>query len=188
MQHILAARDQIYNEFQRSAGPKHFFKTGQDDRYAAYYTSMFLIQDTAESLSVHRKQEFSRDPHISYLEFWGVMQAVIIQQNAIGELYRSVVATALNVPRPTPWSTLRDFRIQSAGHPANRTRGVPAAQRSFMGRMSRDYAHVQYELWDASTNRVTHPTVNLGQMLDEYDVQAAGVLADVLQSMKQQWP
>jgi len=149
---------------------------------------MFLIQDTGESLSEHRKRDFSHDPYVSYLEFWGVMQAIIIQQDAIRELHRAITETSPVVPKPSPWWRMREFRIQSAGHPAGRTFGVPAPQRSFMGRTGRSYARVQYELWDAHTCQTTHPTINLGHMLDEYDLQAAGLLANILRSMKQQWP
>ena len=61
-------------------------------------------------------------------------------------------------------------------------------QRTFMGRMPRSYSHVQYELWDAHTGKTTHPTVDLGQILDNYDLQASGFLAGILQSMRAQWP
>jgi len=185
---ILAARQRIYDEFQRSAGPRFFFKAGNNDRFAAYYTSMFLIADTGESLMAHRQEDFSSDPYASYLEFWGVMQAIIIQQDSIRELHKAIIATSLVIPRPSAWWQLRELRIQSAGHPANRSRGVRAPQRTFMGRMPRSYSHVQYELWDAHTGKTTHPTVDLGQILDNYDLQASGFLAGILQSMRAQWP
>jgi len=188
MDAILARREEIYDHFQRSAGPKFFFVTADKDRYAAYYTSMYLIADTAESIKEHRRRDFSSDPFLSYLEFWGVMQAVVIQQDAIVELNRAIAEISLAVAKPSAWWNLREFRNQCAGHPANRSRGVPASQRSFMGRTTRKYSRVQYELWDAQTQQTTHPIVDLAQMLDDYDLQASQLMATILQIMKAQWP
>lgn len=36
------------------------------------------------------KKGFSEDPHEAYLKFWGVMQAIIIQQDSICELYWAI--------------------------------------------------------------------------------------------------
>jgi hypothetical protein len=61
-----------------------------DDAFAAFYASKYLIQDTAEAVQDHLGRGFSKNPMAAYLEFWGVMQAIIIQQDAIRELYISV--------------------------------------------------------------------------------------------------
>jgi len=53
---------------------------------------MYLLQDTSESLYVHRIKGFANDPHEAYIEFWGVMQAIFIQQDAISELYEAVTS------------------------------------------------------------------------------------------------
>jgi hypothetical protein len=156
---------------------------------AAGYTSMYLIADTAESIWTHRKLDFSSDPFASYLEFWGVMQAIVIQQDAICELYNAVVSSSLPIiPKASAWKQLRDLRTQCAGHPANRSRGVPKPQRSFMGRMRRTYANVTYEMWDAHTRKTTHPSVNLGKLIDSYDIEASQTLGVILQTMKFKWP
>src|SRR5208283_2330368 len=76
MNRILAVRSKIYDQFHGSkAGPEHFFKDENAEAFAAYYTSMYLIQDTGESVAAHMKRGFSSDPWSAYIEFWGVMQA-----------------------------------------------------------------------------------------------------------------
>ena len=42
-----------------------------DDAYAAFYTSKYLIQDTAEAIFAHLDRGFSKDPMAAYLEFLG---------------------------------------------------------------------------------------------------------------------
>jgi len=64
----------------------------------------------------------------SYIEIWGVMQALSIQQDAITELHKVIVG---NKPKTGPaWSELRNLRHLTTGHPANRSQGVPGTQQS----------------------------------------------------------
>ena len=64
MDKILAAREQIYNEFHRSAGPAYFFVSANADQFAAYYTSMYLIADTAVYLDTPEIRLFVRSIRI----------------------------------------------------------------------------------------------------------------------------
>ncbi len=57
-----------------------------------------------------------------------------------------------------------------------------------MGRSFGKYTHVTYELWDAATEKTTHPTFNLRQMIDDYDKEASQLLNIVLKTMKSKWP
>lgn len=187
MNRILDVRSAIYDQFHSSSSALSALRQRADD-FAAYYTSMYLIQDTGEAVQKHMLGDFLSDPLSAYLEFWGVMQAVIIQQDAISELHRVVVGGRPTNNLGSNWSQLRDRRNICAGHPVRRTRGVPATQRSFMGRSFGKYNRVTYELWDASTQKPTHPSFNLRQMIEGYDQEASQVLSSVLVSMKAQWP
>jgi hypothetical protein len=183
MHQILAIHAKIYSQFQGSkAGPEYFFKPSNADAYAAYYNSMFLIADTGESVAAHMKRDFSADPLSAYIEFWGVMQAIFIQQDAICELHKVVVGSKPQFG--TSWACIRDIRNICAGHPANRS----ATQRTFMGRNFGNYARIQYELWDAATNQRTNPTFNLETKIKAYDAEAATILNTVLVALKAKWP
>ncbi|MGT2442195.1 hypothetical protein ACU4I5_05720 [Ensifer adhaerens] len=154
MKKVMNVRSDIYNQFQASgAGPLFFFLDENKDAYAAYYTSMYLIQDTAEAIYVHMTRDFSPDPMLAYIEFWGVMQATAIQQDAIFELHKAVVGSAPAILKGSAWDKIRDTRHLCSGHPANRSAGVPASQRTFMGRRFGNYDRVTYELYDAHTKK-----------------------------------
>jgi hypothetical protein len=100
MDEVLAVRSKIYDQFQGSrAGPEHFFKDEHAEAFAAYYTAMYLIQDTGEAIAAHRSVGFSLDASLAYIEFWGVMQAIVIQQDAICELYKAVVGSELQTQK-----------------------------------------------------------------------------------------
>lgn len=190
MEKTLEARSNIYDHFHHSnAGPDHFFKDDNREAYAAYYTAMYLIQDTGESVYSHMKRGFSSDPMLAYVEFWGVMQAIEIQQDAIKELYGAVVGERLIITNESHWAKVRNIRNLCAGHPAKRDRGVRAIQRTFMSRSFGDYNRIQYELWDASAPELTsHPAFNFAAMINAYDAEAASVLNKLLSNMASRWP
>jgi hypothetical protein len=159
------------------------------EAYAAYYTAMYLIQDTGESVWAHMKRGFSSDAHMAYIEFWGVMQAIIIQQDAIEELHKAAIGSEPQIPENYTWWKIRSVRTLCAGHPAKRDRKVPATQRTFMGRHFGNYGRIQCELWDArAPNQPSHPTFDLGLMIKSYDAEGALILKAVLDSMAAKWP
>ncbi|MFS8051547.1 hypothetical protein QD357_01840 [Rhizobium sp. BR 317] len=125
MNRIMALQAAIYNQFHNSlAGPQHFFLDVNRDAYAAYYTSMYLVQDTAEAVYTHMGRDFSPDPMLAYIEFWGVMQAIDIQQDAIFQLHKAILGSTPTIPHGSAWHKIRDTRHLCAGHPANRGHGV----------------------------------------------------------------
>jgi hypothetical protein len=189
MMQLLKVHTAIYDQFHgSSAGPAFFFQPANADAYAAYYTSMYLVQDTGEAIAWHIAKGFSADPKHAYLEFWGVMQGIEIQQDAIFQLHWVVTGCALKVPSGSAWERIRATRHLCAGHPAKRMHGVSAPQRTFMSRSFGSYDRIQYELWDASTGRTTNPVIDLRKMINCYDTEASAVLNDVLSAMKSKWP
>jgi hypothetical protein len=190
MDQILEVHSKIYDQFHGSnAGQEHFFKNNNAEAYAAYRTAMYLIQDTGGSVQSHMKRGFSPDPLLAYIEFWGVMQAIVIQQDAIKELYEAVIGSKLKIAKESDWLKIRDARNLCAGHPAKRAHGVPATQRTFMGRHFGDYNRIQYELWDAQApKQPTNPTFDLGAMIKAYDGEGAEALNAVLCSLITKWP
>ncbi|MFA7262386.1 MAG: hypothetical protein WC068_05130 [Caulobacter sp.] len=187
MDRLLGLRSEVYDHFHGSTiRDDLFLAPGNRDRFAQYETAMLLIQDTGEALWSHRRRDFSASAMMAYIEVWGVMQAVVIQQDALLEL-----AAAIGAPKPTTgpaWDAIRDFRILLAGHPANKRSPAKRPLRAFMGRQPTSYRELTYELWDAAADCTTFPQANLGQMLDAYESEAADELAAILAHMKHSWP
>lgn len=187
MERVLKARSDIYDHFQRSAVRDHFLNVGNEDAFAQYDVAMCLIQDTAEGIWAHREKGFSHDPLVAYIEFWGVMQAVAIQQDALGQLQLSLMGEKSGSTGPA-WDDIRRLRNIAAGHPAKKSVGELGPLRSFMGRQTKTYQHITYELWDAASQKTTFPVVNLGQLIDAYDREASYRLETILLHMRQVWP
>ena len=183
MHQVLNGRSAISSQFQNSTG----WTKLQGDQYAAYSTSMSLIQDTAEAVEAHLGADFSSEPARAYLEFWGVMQAIFIQQDAIHELHLVIAGARPILPPGSAWASLREVKNTCAGQAANGCKAAAAAQRTFMGRSFGKYERITYELWEAG-GRVRHPTFNLRRMIHDYDDEAGQILQNVLVTMRLRWP
>jgi hypothetical protein len=182
MQQVLNGRSAISSQFQNSAPRSKL----QGDQYAAYSTSMSLIQDTGEAVEAHLGVDFSSEPMRAYLEFWGVMQAIFIQQDAILELHLVIAGARPMLPPGSAWASLREVGNTCAGLAAGCKAG-PAAQRTFLGRSFGKYERISYELWEAG-GRVRHPTFSLRRMIHDYDNEAGQILQSVLVTMRLRWP
>jgi hypothetical protein len=191
MRRILRCRESIYDYFHASDEcQKYFFDSAREDEHVAYYNSAYLLQDSTESLWQHRRRGFASDPLTAYLEFWGVMQAVIIQQDAISEIFSVMVGSSLDARAAnlTAWLEIRQLRNTCAGHPVKKSRpkNTPIA-RSFMARGFGGYDALTYELWEQGAG-TSHPKVRLGVLLDEYAEEAERQLSTILASMRTRWP
>lgn len=170
MNAIRLIRTNIYNYFQaHEACQKHFFAKENESQYVAYYNSMYLLDDSTESLLIHRSRGFSENSFSAYIEFGGIMQAIIIQQDAITEINNAITGKPLCAKKLNlvAWLKVRELRNICAGHPAKKAipKTLPTV-RTFMSRQFGNYDELTYECWD-DTKGTTHPTVHLGQVFDD---------------------
>lgn len=189
MDNVARRREEIYDYFHANqACQKYFFDSAHEDEYVAYYNSMYLLHDSTESLSWHRTQGFANDPLQAYLEFWGLMQAVIIQQDSIAEIFEVITGNELDSKTFLSWSEIRNLRNVCAGHPAKRDRPIRLPlTRSFMGRGFVGYESFKYERWERGVG-TTYPDVKLAALLDAYAVEAEAKLMEILNAMRTRWP
>ena len=150
-----------------------------NDQYFAFCAAKDWIQDTGEVLMLHRKQGFSQQPHSAYLEFWGILQAVFIQQDAIIELEYSFTGKRLKDKKTQcpAWHEVRELRNLAVGHPTNKRGG----KRSVTGRQGKSYKNVPltvYSNGDADTK-----DLDLGSLLDRYDAEASTLMQSVYDSL-----
>lgn len=146
------------------------------DQFVAFCAAKDWLQDTAETLLWHRSRGFSSDPYPAYLEFWGILQAVVIQQDAIKELNYALTGAELPArASDSAWVKLRDLRNLTVGHPNRKSAGrgqLPL--RSVSGREGKSYERIPIQVYGQKIEKTR--SLNLAQLLDEYDVEASKVL------------
>jgi len=187
-------REKIYNLIQSSKScAKYFFDKTNEDKYAAYYTAMYLLQDSTESLWRHREEGFNNDELLAYIEIWGVLQAIIIQQCSIETIYKILTGKELNVPQGTKWFKIRNIRNLYSGHPVNKgekkdKKKEKNIERSFMGRNFGGYDELTVEVWNKKIGETEFRSIELGKIIDEYTREAGSYLQKIINIFPSKWP
>lgn len=159
-----------------------------EKKFSACYTSKYLIQDTSEAIYAHNKKGFSQEPLIAYIEFWGLMQAVIIQQDSISELYLAITGNEHDTKKLKKWQEIRLLRNICVGHPARKDRPKTSLlTRTFMGRGFGDYSEIVYEKWEYP-DKTSHPRVKLSELILGYEHEAENELYRICQHLKENCP
>ena len=103
------------------------FSTG--DQYQAFCIAKDQIQDTAEAMLCHRRRGFSPDPFAGYVEFWGVVQAVVLQQEAIREMEFAATGTRPTGSSGVDGNAARKIQNMLAGRSGWKTRETEGERR-----------------------------------------------------------
>lgn len=141
--------------------------------YLGFCAAKDLIQDTAEAIIYHRTRGFPGDYNASYIELLGLMQAIVIQQDSIRELYRVFGLLWEKPEEGSAWEELRTVRNLATGHPARSDRPGPL-QRCVLDRLDRSYSCVVLHVYSTGKDRnIEHRRLELGSVLDRYDDEAA---------------
>lgn len=189
MKLISELREQISNLFQASQScAKYFSATSHSDELAAYYTANYLLQDSTEGLWRHREKGFSSDSLLAYIEIWGILQAIIIQQDSITMLYETLIKASPIFPPGPKWKEIRDFRNLCGGHPVSKGKKEGSKERAFMGRSFGDYNEVKIEVWNEKKKKREFKKIRLGKLIDDYSNEAANLMRDIVNLMPNKWP
>lgn len=176
MNKILAAQEKIYDYIEDSKCG--WSETCSDIDFEKYCIAKDTIQDTAEGLLEHRKQGFTDDVYRRYIEYYGVLQAVYMQQDAITALFKLFMTPeAIDFDALPNWCELRALRDDTVGHPVGRLKRL--------NRNGIAYNCVNYQ-WCPGTNISSwgSKNVNLAALLDKYDPEAANVLESIFRRLQ----
>jgi len=186
---VLDWRDKISALWHHNASvwePQENYGFKSSDTYFAFCAAKDWLQDTSEALLIHREKGFSEDSHLAYIEFWGVLQAVFIQQDAISELHYALTGNRdfLQRDQSAAWSRVRKLRNLAVGHPTNRRGGKEAESRCVSGREVKSYERIRLQVFKGT--QIQHQILDLGSMLDRYDEDAAKILESLYSQLKTQ--
>lgn len=170
MERVLLARERIYDHIQDFSAC-HWFDRATHGDWIVYCVAKDTIQDTAETLLTHRGKGFSTDVYARYFEYYGILQAAYLQQDAVFALYRLFFKKAPDVTGAHNWNRLRDLRNDTAGHPVGRRR--------FLNRHAIGYDNVSYSWWNEGDRHPRSEDVPLGTPLDGFADEAASLLEDI---------
>ena len=179
MNKVLKERKKIYDHIDGSQSLCKWSEQASHTELEQYCIAKDTIQDTGEALLAHRQVGFNTDSSRRYIEYYGVLQAVYMQQDSIGALHKIFdPKQKLEFCNYPAWKELRDLRNDTAGHPVGRLKRL--------NRYSISYNSVNYQwLPNEDISSWESICVNLAALLDSYDIEAAGILTDIFIEMSQ---
>lgn len=178
MKNFFDVRERIYQfEFEND-----YLLNLSNDTFDIYCVLKDLLQDTGEAIGYHIQRGFSDSPMLAYIEFWGVMQALFIQQDAVMEFYALLFGEQSKNEKSnelkqsnTGWIKLRDMRNLCSGHPAaqgNRS----ASTRTSMGRGAHFINYNLVKCISYSNGETSFKEYKLKEMILEYEQEAVEIL------------
>lgn len=181
MNKILEAYKRIYDHIQdfSSCGWRDCCSRFDFERYCV---AKDTIQDTAEAVMSHREQGFTVNVYRRYVEYYGVLQAIYMQQDAIKALFELfMVPDKIDYSVLSNWQALRDLRNDTVGHPVVRLKRLNRNQIA--------YNCVNYQ-WCPKDKPCSWKSenINLGTVLNSYDCEAGGVLQSILARLEAECP
>lgn len=130
-QETMTSVNNSIDEFRNLVNDLHrLVESLMDDKKKWYIlcSAMDTIDHTEAAIKSYESNLDTKDLGNIYLSVYGLFQSLVVQQDALFEIF-----TVLEVPREnnSALSSIRDIRNDSSGHPVNRSRRVPSARSSF---------------------------------------------------------
>jgi len=138
-------------------------------------SAMDVIDDVLFALNSYKSNQHD-DQGTAYLEIYGVLQALTIQQDAVRELHSIIVGGSLNLEASYPEvRAIRDIRVKAAGHPVSGKNSSHFIVRHSVGKWG-------FELWSFDGNgNQTKERVNLRSLIsnntDALDSALRGIIS-----------
>ncbi|WP_415716100.1 hypothetical protein [Maridesulfovibrio sp.] len=129
-------------------------------------------------------QGFNTNPHLAYIELWGVMQAIFLQQDSITTLYKIFMEDKLSLENESKWKEIRKLRNQCSGHPLDQS----GKYRSFFGRDGINYENLRYERKDRRLPEPEFITIDYAQLISDYADETIPFLDAIIETMTKRWP
>jgi hypothetical protein len=150
----------------------------QTKQFNLLCSAMDIIDDIIFALRSYANHQHD-DQGLAYLEIFGVLQSLCVQQDAVRELFKIINGSSVDLENVYPdIKTVRDARIRVAGHPVG---GLASSH--FLVRHT--VTKWGFELWKFD-QAGTHTTeiVNLLELIRKNSLALNGALNDIITSIK----
>ena len=185
----IAESERIIRDFVNDRGlyDRHF--AAQQDEWHRLCVSMDALGDTVVALREFEKAGLGANDGEKYLRLYGVLQAVVLQQDAIQSLSEIFLGARLPPADDSGWQHLRELRNLSAGHPIRNTSAARGTiKRVFVSRPSISSKGLTLMVWDQALGTHSFQHVDLQGLYASYNDEACERLRLVSEAQQSRWP
>lgn len=148
--------------------------------------SMDVLGDTSAALSSYEGIGFGTGDGDSYLQLYGTLQAVFLQQDSIRQLSRIFSSEAPTAACQSAWFEIRDIRNKVAGHPIDKDlegRKVSI----FVSRVSITPKSFEIFIHDETLDTPQHQRVDFEGLYEKYKAEAVQLLQRIRAAQETGW-
>lgn len=147
-------------------------------------SSLDVIEDADLAIEAYLKGTFPKDDGVKYLQLYGVLQALFIQQDAVEHLCESLSLPKFNPRADAMLSKIRDIRNASIGHPTrkDRPKSKPVTYH-YISRPTILKQSFQLISFDGS-GKPGLENIDLGNMISNQRTILAGILQKTAQKLR----
>jgi hypothetical protein len=147
------------------------------------WTAMDVIDDVDSAMTAYLDHEFPDDVGEKYLRFYGALQALFIQQDALLDLIRAI-HPAKNIVLNDVLKDIREARTASIGHPTQmRRKGVLSAHGIARNSMCKDgFELLSYPQKDGNIFQY----VPVRELIEKQRVEVTRILSEVVEDLRAQ--
>jgi len=143
-------------------------------KFNIFCSCMDVLDDTTLAISHYVDKGLGLDEEERYLKLYGLLQAVIIQQDSIIELYKLL---DIKYSLKDGFKQMRRIRIIAGGHPTNFSRGEFC---TFISRVTITNTSFEICCYDKKNQLNSHEKINLQDCLNEHVSELSDCLEDLI--------
>lgn len=144
-------------------------------RWSSLCSAMDVIEDTAMAARSYAAQQDSSDKGKLYLETYGLLQALVLQQDAVFDFCKALGSSRAKGNFPGLMK-VRDVRVSVAGHPTKKQR--EGAGPHFLVQMT--LGHGSLEVMSITSEKPTFTQVSLNSLLRGQENGLQAILGGVI--------
>jgi len=184
MQRIADLEHQIREHLNFSTEQREHLHAAKDD-WNILCVSLDTLGDSAQALMHYEHHGEARDDGEKYLRLYGMLQAIVLQQDAIRNISRVITGAEEKLAPDSGWMQLRDIRIMTSGHPMEKT-SKRGTQRIFVSRITIHKAGFQLQILHPNADPEFRD-VDLDDLFTRYKNEAVELLEKIHQSQVEKW-
>lgn len=147
--------------------------------------AMDVLEDTALALDNYEIQGIGNDDGEKYLRLYGILQAIVLQEDSIRHLYKIFTEQTLKPDMSTAWQKIREVRNLSVGHPVEADFNK---KHCFISRVSINPSGFRMCFWDKENQENEFQDIGLQTLYEDYKSEAVTYLQFAYEEERSKWP
>jgi hypothetical protein len=163
-----------------------YFKNHFLDEWIILCVSMDILGDTCLALEYYENSGLGDKDGEKYLNLYGLLQAIFLQQDAICQLFQIFMKSNLKPDANSEWMRIRYVRNLVAGHPIEK-KDKKGTKRCLISRATIQSDTFQLIVWKKEENKDEIEDVELKSLFNKYKSESIKHLETIYQAQIKNW-